>query len=117
MLGIGLNVNQENFPNDLPNPISLRMILGKKLVIDDCFCDLCNAIESRYLQLRAGNVDQINEDYISALYHFGKFHEYENKTEKFFAKISAIADDGKIFLKRENGIIEKYGFKEVKFIM
>ncbi len=117
MLGIGLNVNQEIFSATLPNPVSLRTILGEELDTDDCFCNLCNALERRYLQLKAGHIDQINEDYIAGLYRFGEFHEYENKTEKFRAKITAIDDDGKIFLKRENGLIERYDFKEVKFVV
>jgi BirA family biotin operon repressor/biotin-[acetyl-CoA-carboxylase] ligase len=117
LLGIGLNVNQEIFPSNLPNPVSLKMILGKELNINDCLHALCNTLESRYLQLKSGQVEKINEDYLRSLFRYGEFHEYENSREKFKAKITAIADDGKIFLKRDNGLIEKYDFKEMKFLI
>ncbi len=116
LLGIGLNVNQEVFPAMLQNPVSLKKILGKELEIDTCFSALCNALESRYLQLKSGHGEQVNEDYVNALFRFGEFHEYESGHTRFKAKMTAIADDGKIFLKRENGLIEKYDFKEVKFV-
>ncbi len=116
VLGIGLNVNEEDFPVALQNPVSLKMILGKELEMIACFTALCNALESRYLQLKAGHADQINEEYVSALFRFGEFHEYESNHGRFKAKLTAVADDGKIFLKRETGLIEKYDFKEVKFI-
>ena len=116
LLGIGLNVNQQDFPPTLQNPVSLKMILDTEQTIDGCFASLCNSIESRYLQLKAGHIDRINEDYLSALFRLGEFHRYESNSERFNAKITAIADDGKIFLRHENGLIGKYDFKEVKFV-
>jgi BirA family biotin operon repressor/biotin-[acetyl-CoA-carboxylase] ligase len=29
MIGIGLNLNQDRFPADLPNPVSLRQLTGR----------------------------------------------------------------------------------------
>lgn len=117
IVGVGLNVNQNTFPAELPNPVSLRMILGKEIDLNDCFALLCNALEKRYLQMNAKHFDQINDDYLNALYRYHEFHWYENTQERFRAKITAVADDGNIFLKRENGLIEKYDFKEVRFIV
>ncbi len=117
IVGIGFNVNQEIFPAELPNPVSLKMILQQELQLDDCFHSLCNALEKRYLQLKTGHEIRINEDYLKAMYRFGEFHEYENNIEKFKASITDVAVDGKICLNRGNGIIEKYDFKEVKFVL
>jgi BirA family biotin operon repressor/biotin-[acetyl-CoA-carboxylase] ligase len=116
ILGIGLNINQENFSSSLQNPVSLKTICGRDLVIRDCLSVLCNSLERRYLQLKTGNIDQMNEDYLSCLFRFGEFHEYSKNSERFKAKITAVANDGKLFLKHENGLIGKYDFKEVKFI-
>jgi len=117
LLGIGLNLNQEVFPATLPNPVSLKMILGKELDLHEFFNGLCNSLEHRYLQLKAGHTEDINEDYLNALYRFGEFHDYQNNAEKFKGKITGIGDDGKIMMIRENGIIEKYDFKEVRFVI
>jgi BirA family biotin operon repressor/biotin-[acetyl-CoA-carboxylase] ligase len=117
ILGIGLNVNQLNFPAQLPNPVSLRMILGKELDLDDCFCSLCNALENRYLQLNAGLYDDIHDDYVTALYRLGEMHSFENNNKIFKAKITAVTNDGKILLRHDSGLIEQYDFKELKFIL
>ncbi len=117
ILGIGLNVNQENFSAEVPNPVSLKMILKKEQDVDDYLFALCNSLEKRYLQLKSGHDDQINEDYMDALYRFGESHNFENDNEKFKAKITGVAEDGKLFLRRENGLIEKYDFKEVRYII
>ena len=117
VLGVGLNINQEIFPSELQNPTSLNLILEKELTVNDCLNILCNALEARYLQLKSGNHDAINEDYTNSLYRFCEMHYFENRSERFKAKITGIADDGKIFLKRENGVIERYDFKEVKYVI
>jgi len=117
ILGIGLNINQKKFPSHLPNPVSLSMIVGKDLDLDDCFCMLCNTLENRYLQMNAGHYEKINEEYNQGLYRFGEMCEYDNNRERFRARLTAVGDDGKIFLKRDNGLIEKYDFKEIKFIV
>ena len=67
--------------------------------------------------MKAGHYDQINEDYLQAMFWFGKLNEFENDHEKFKARITAVGNDGRIILKRENGVIEQYAFKEVKFVM
>ncbi len=44
IVGIGLNINQENFPDDLPNPISLFQLTGKKYPLEQTLeriHDLC----------------------------------------------------------------------------
>ena len=117
LLGVGLNINQEFFPAEIPNAVSLKMIMGKTIPIDGCVNAICNALESRYLQLKANHLNQINTDYLKALYRFGEFHEYESDNKKFKAKITGIGDDGKIFLINENGFSEKYDLKEVTFLM
>ena len=116
LLGVGLNINQEFFPAEIPNPVSLKMITGKTIPIVGCVNAICNALESRYLQLKANQLNQINVDYLKALYRFGEFHEYESDSKKFRAKISGIEEDGKIFLIHENGHSEKYDLKEVRFL-
>ena len=35
IIGIGLNLNQKEFPSDLPNPVSLSMLTGRTYVLED----------------------------------------------------------------------------------
>jgi len=34
--GIGLNVNQEIFPPEIPNPVSMKLVTGQTYSVDEC---------------------------------------------------------------------------------
>ncbi len=52
LIGIGLNVNQSAFPNDLPNPISMKQVTGLQYSLNDCLHVLCNCLEKQYFKLK-----------------------------------------------------------------
>jgi BirA family biotin operon repressor/biotin-[acetyl-CoA-carboxylase] ligase len=117
IVGIGLNINQEIFPPDIPNPTSLKIITGKNFSIDDCYVSLCNSIESRYLQLKACHEEKINHDYLSALYRYNEMDWYEDIQGRFMGKIKDVDEKGRLVITREKGKEEKYMGKELKFII
>ena len=41
IIGVGLNVNQESFGENLPNPISLKMITGKDYDLEEILMNIC----------------------------------------------------------------------------
>ena len=49
IIGIGLNVNQTSFNEDLPNPISMKMITGNDFELETILNDIC--FELRALSL------------------------------------------------------------------
>ncbi len=114
--GIGLNVNQQIFPAEVSNPVSMKMITGRTYDIDDCFALLCRHLEKRYLQLKSQNFNFVNNDYLKALHRFYEMETYETPAEKFHAQIIDVEDEGKLVLKKENGTIVRFGFKEIKFL-
>jgi BirA family transcriptional regulator, biotin operon repressor / biotin---[acetyl-CoA-carboxylase] ligase len=48
LIGIGLNVNQENFPAELPNAVSLCQVLEKTVDREELLCRLLESIELVY---------------------------------------------------------------------
>lgn len=48
--GIGVNVNQESWPEDLPNPVSMRQISGKEYDLREELVLLAGHLRSRYAQ-------------------------------------------------------------------
>lgn len=48
--GIGLNVNQESWPEDLPNPVSMRQLSGKEYDLREELVRLAGHLRSRYAQ-------------------------------------------------------------------
>jgi BirA family biotin operon repressor/biotin-[acetyl-CoA-carboxylase] ligase len=116
ILGIGINVNQKDFPDTLVNPTSLSLLLNHELSLNNCLFDLCQSIEERFVQLKKGQGKKIKQDYIDVLYRFNKIHLYETEGERIKAKIVDVNDAGQLCLQREDGTVSMHDFKSVKYL-
>ena len=63
IVGIGLNVNQTNFPDDLPNPTSQKIVTGDTYDLDDCLRCLLTALDARYKFVLYGDRFLLEEEY------------------------------------------------------
>ncbi len=106
VIGIGLNVNQEKFSAEIPNPVSLKMLAGKKLDLENCFSELCLSLEMRYMQLKAGKQNVIDDNYHSVLFGLNEKREFIIDNKTVITEILGVADDGKLKLKTDSGIGE-----------
>lgn len=118
IIGIGLNINQEKFFSDAPNPISLTNITGETYDLNVELNQLCNALLRRYAMLANGNQDTLREDYIARLYRYNVMADYKlPSTDTIFkAKIIGIAPEGRLIMESDSGKIMKFAFKEVVFV-
>lgn len=98
--GIGLNVNQLVFDPSVPNPISLRSLAGKEFDTEDCLVQLCSFIEKQYLDLRAGNYQQLDEAYHNLLYRRGVQGSFKWNGERVEAEIEGVNKAGHLVLKK-----------------
>jgi BirA family transcriptional regulator, biotin operon repressor / biotin---[acetyl-CoA-carboxylase] ligase len=71
VVGVGMNLNQESFPAEIPNAISLKQITGKTQEPVDIARKMVPSIQSRISILRR-NADSILKDFNESLY---KLHE------------------------------------------
>ena len=120
ILGIGLNINQEEFHSSAPNPISLKQILGVEADLQEVLSKVIHAIVGGYRQLEANfNMTQlaIRTLYIKNLYRKKGFYPYRDKEGEFKAEFEKIESDGRLVLKDEAGNLRRYAFKEVEFIL
>lgn len=118
IIGIGLNINQENFISDAPNPVSLTNITGETYDIPTELNLLCNALLRRYAMLANGNQEMLRDEYINRLYRFNQMAEYRlpSADTVFKAKIIDVAPEGRLIMESDNGKIMKFAFKEVIFV-
>ena len=113
--GIGINVNQEKFLSDAPNPVSLKQITGLDYSLEDVLLRVRSSIFERYAQLFNHGAD-IYTHYFNKLYRRNGFHPYQAENEVFKAKIKRIKPSGHLVLENKKGEELVFAFKEVKFI-
>jgi BirA family transcriptional regulator, biotin operon repressor / biotin---[acetyl-CoA-carboxylase] ligase len=115
--GIGLNVNQERFLSDAPNPVSIKMVTGREFSLDEILDQLCRWLDSRYSQLRMGDRKGITEEYLSLMYRLNEWHIYEIRGSAAEAKIVGVNHYGHLQLEERNGNRWECDVKEVKFLL
>ena len=113
VIGIGLNVNQKEFPPQLVNPASMTMFTGKEYDIRTELSVLCGFICNRL-----ADYDNADE-YVGRLYRFGIFNEYVvcSTGQKVRARIVDVTDHGMLCLETENGERLEFAFKEISYII
>ena len=114
IIGIGLNINQEVFDSNAPNPVSLKQITGKEMVREKILFDIHRELINLYENLV---FEKIQKEYYHNLYRKEGFHPYTDATtkENFLARIEKVEPDGKLILITEKGERKEYYFKEVIF--
>ena len=115
IIGIGLNVNQVNFADNLKNISSLKQELHQDYHLMGLLGEICSAIEAKYLQLKAGLFKKINEDYLSRIYLIGEIASFKFDGSIQNGKIIGITETGQLILEI-NEEIRYFNNKEIEFI-
>jgi len=117
ILGIGLNVNQEIFKSNAPNPTSMILENGKTIELKTALLDLRSSIFKWYDCLKNGGFKEIDTNYIKNFYRFEEWHWFEKQGKRFFGKITHVKPNGEIAIEDESGKQSTFAFKEVSFIL
>jgi BirA family transcriptional regulator, biotin operon repressor / biotin---[acetyl-CoA-carboxylase] ligase len=115
--GIGLNLNQEKFLSDAPNPVSLKQITGKMYNIEEVAGIITDQLFFWYNKLKHGNLEEIAVAYFSHLFRIGEWSRFRKKDVEFEARIAGVGEYGQLLLENRNGEITNYMFKEVEFVL
>lgn len=115
IFGIGINVNQEAFHSDAPNPVSLRQILGHEVDKDELLQKVIDGFIRYYELLRRADYMDVSGIYHLSLYRRKGFHRYEDADGDFEGAFVEVEDDGHLILHDKQGVIRSYSFGEVKF--
>jgi BirA family biotin operon repressor/biotin-[acetyl-CoA-carboxylase] ligase len=115
--GIGLNINQQKFFSDAPNPVSLSMITGENYDLTVCIRQLASDLDRRYKQLLSEQFAQIKHDYVLQLYRLNTWGNFKDQNGIFKGRILSVTDSGRLQVEHRNGRIIEYSFKEITFIL
>jgi BirA family biotin operon repressor/biotin-[acetyl-CoA-carboxylase] ligase len=117
VIGIGININQQDFPPELPNPVSLRQITGTIQDRDYILETLMREFFLLYRDLQHGENETIEDEYMLDLYRTNDYYWFEDEGGKFQAMIEDVMPSGHLLLRTLDGDeVRKYAFKEVSFI-
>ncbi len=98
IVGIGLNVNQVDFSDDLPNPISLKMITGENYDLFNLLSVTCCSIEACYLKLKNDLTEELKQQYLAVLYRKDMEVDFESDGVKQRGVILGVDKYGRIIM-------------------
>ena len=113
VIGIGLNVNQKEFPPQLVNPVSMAMVKGEEYDLKAELPLLCGAVADRLTRAEGG------DEYVGRLYRLGTFNEYVicSTGTTIRAKIVGVSESGLLRLETEKGEPLEFAFKEISYVI
>ncbi|MBN2863080.1 MAG: biotin--[acetyl-CoA-carboxylase] ligase [Bacteroidales bacterium] len=114
--GIGLNINQFIFPEDIPNPTSLKLATGKEYDTATVMKELLSDLDIRYKQMLYGSWEGLREEYITRLYMLNKWGTYKSSARIFNGKITGVSEQGQIIIEDRKGKIEQFSFREIHYV-
>lgn len=117
IVGIGLNVNQTDFPQMDRVPVSMKMLLGKDFPVEDVLSEVLCIFNRYYSEMRWGCKEAISAEYRELLLGLGERHRFSDADGEFTAVVEGVGPAGHLLLRRDDGTLSRYAFKEVEQMM
>ena len=115
VVGIGVNINQLQFSDDLQNAISLAQITSQQYNVVELAKELCQCFQERYLQLKQLEFKKIMADYNHSLYKKNKLVKLKKANVVFACTINKVEDNGNLLV--TGGLQDRFEFGEVSFVI
>jgi BirA family biotin operon repressor/biotin-[acetyl-CoA-carboxylase] ligase len=116
VIGIGLNVNQEQFTATIGNVTSLKKVTGKSFDMDPLLEAIVSSIQNFVGYIDRKEFQKLKELYLKSLYKFQKPAMFvDDKGSVFLGKIVDVFEDGKLVVELPNEKTRKFNLKEIKF--
>ncbi|WP_209330709.1 biotin--[acetyl-CoA-carboxylase] ligase [Lunatimonas salinarum] len=113
VVGLGINVNQLQFP--FPGATSLSLLAARDIDLKPLLEQLLESIERSYMALKYKGARGLIQDYLAHLYRFQQWAMYDDG-DQFEGKIVGVEADGKLILQKQNGETHRYSFKSIRFV-
>lgn len=113
--GIGINVNEEHFPENIPHPTSLFLETGQHFEVETLLDEYLYVLQERRPLLSLDHAAELRDEYLSHLYRLNESHQYLIGGQRVDGIIRDIDRFGRLVLELPDGTREAFGFKEVGY--
>lgn len=120
VVGIGINVNQEEFTSNAPNPVSMTNITGETYDLDELLEAVADRILSNFDRYeRSPEPARLAAMFRTMMWRNEGFWPYHDNLRDvdFMGRVAAVAPSGHLTLATETGAFHTYAFKEITFIL
>ena len=117
VIGIGINVNQTDFQSYSFIATSLKLLNARDFSPELLLADIITNFEFWFEKLEDRSFDQIDKEYFSFLYGFQKKLSFKKDDATFEATLVDVEKEGQLVLLMSNNKKQKFGFKELEFVV
>ena len=121
VVGIGLNVNQREFPSQLMNPTSMSVVSGQIYDTHEEMVILADYLASAFQAVLGfkSSTKEVDKEYDRRLYRKDEFHEFTVcKDESILeGKITGVTPRGLVQIINRKGELFQFAFKEISYII
>ena len=117
IIGIGINVNQNAFSNELPSAVSVKQLTGKELDRDALLQEIIVSIQDQFELIFKRKYDALLQTYDQQLFRKNKAHMFEDKQgQRFMGVIKGVSQKGLLLVEDQEEIVAAYNFKEITYL-
>ncbi|MFO7658892.1 MAG: biotin--[acetyl-CoA-carboxylase] ligase [Bacteroidales bacterium] len=115
VVGLGLNVNQERFAGDIPNPTSMKIETGRDFPLSEVAEKLLGISEKWLKSLYMEEYTSIKEKYEQNLLFINMPSTFKQEDKVFKGTIQGVNENGQILIMVENNLLLTFNFKDIEF--
>lgn len=117
IIGIGLNVNQVDFPKELTKASSLKLIAKRDFDLDVLLNKILLNLKEYILLLKQKQFQVLETNYLNNLYKKNIATMFKDSNNVLFmGLIRGISLDGKLQVELEDETVKEFGIKEISFL-
>lgn len=115
IIGIGLNINETLFPDEIPGATSLKKLTGKTFDPDNVLRDLITMTANHNKKLQSYDHKSLHVEYDNKLYGRDRQNVFSAGETIFSGRITGTDPNGMLAVIKEDGF-RKFGFKEIAML-
>ena len=117
IVGIGLNVNQDRFPEALPRAASMFQLTGRSYDLDQVLKEVVESVRREIGTLAEGGSEILWRDYQTLLYRKNRPAMFRKPGgEPFLGQILGVAGNGMLIIQNDQGSLGHYAHREIQYL-